>query len=129
MVPIGALAQIEATVGPAVITLYNLYPAATIYGSASAGFSSGQAMNLMEQIAAQNAAARRRLRMDSDVLSGKSGRQSDLLCFRIRPAVGISLPRGAIRKLDCAVGGDPVGTAGAGRAGIAFTALVWPTRL
>ena len=37
MVPIGALAQIEPTVGPAVITLYNLYPAATIYGSASAG--------------------------------------------------------------------------------------------
>jgi HAE1 family hydrophobic/amphiphilic exporter-1 len=53
MVPIGALAQIEPTVGPAVITLYNLYPAATIYGSASAGFSSGEAMNLMEQIAAQ----------------------------------------------------------------------------
>jgi HAE1 family hydrophobic/amphiphilic exporter-1 len=53
MVPIGALARIEPTVGPAVITLYNLYPAATIYGSASAGFSSGEAMNLMEQIAAQ----------------------------------------------------------------------------
>ena len=53
MVPIGALARIEPTVGPAVITLYNLYPAATVYGSASAGFSSGEAMNLMEQIAAQ----------------------------------------------------------------------------
>jgi HAE1 family hydrophobic/amphiphilic exporter-1 len=53
MVPIGALAQVEPMVGPAVITLYNLYPAATVYGSASAGFSSGQAMNLMEQIAAQ----------------------------------------------------------------------------
>jgi HAE1 family hydrophobic/amphiphilic exporter-1 len=53
MVPIGALARIGPTVGPAVITLYNLYPAATIYGSASAGFSSGEAMNLMEQIAAQ----------------------------------------------------------------------------
>jgi HAE1 family hydrophobic/amphiphilic exporter-1 len=53
MVPIGALAQIEPTVGPAVITLYNLYPAATIYGSASAGFSSGEAMKIMEQIAAQ----------------------------------------------------------------------------
>jgi HAE1 family hydrophobic/amphiphilic exporter-1 len=53
MVPIGALALIEPTVGPAVITLYNLYPAATIYGSASAGFSSGEAMKIMEQIAAQ----------------------------------------------------------------------------
>jgi HAE1 family hydrophobic/amphiphilic exporter-1 len=53
MVPIGALATIEPMIGPAVITQYNLYPAATIYGSASAGFSSGEAMNLMEQIAAQ----------------------------------------------------------------------------
>jgi hydrophobic/amphiphilic exporter-1 (mainly G- bacteria), HAE1 family len=53
MVPIGALAQVEPTIGPAVITLYNLYPAATIYGSASPGFSSGEAMKIMEQIAAQ----------------------------------------------------------------------------
>src|SRR5438046_1956815 len=53
MVPIGALARIEPTVGPAVITLSNLYPAATVYGSASAGFSSGEAMKIMEQVAAQ----------------------------------------------------------------------------
>ena len=30
MVPLGALAQIAGTVGPAVVTLYNLYPAAAI---------------------------------------------------------------------------------------------------
>ena len=53
MVPIGALATIEPTVGPAVITLYNLYPAATIYGSPAPGFSSGEAMSLMDQAATQ----------------------------------------------------------------------------
>jgi HAE1 family hydrophobic/amphiphilic exporter-1 len=53
MVPIGALAQVEPMVGPAVITLYNLYPAAAVYGSAAPGFSSGEAMHLMEQVATQ----------------------------------------------------------------------------
>jgi hydrophobic/amphiphilic exporter-1 (mainly G- bacteria), HAE1 family len=38
-------------VGPSLITLYNLYPAATITGTSSPQFSSGQAMALMEQIA------------------------------------------------------------------------------
>ncbi len=52
MVPLGALVQITPTVGPALVTLYNLYPAATVVGLPTPGFSSGQAMNMMEQIAA-----------------------------------------------------------------------------
>ncbi len=51
MVPLGALAQIQTEVGPALIGQYNLYPAATIIGSPAQGFSSGQAMDLMERIA------------------------------------------------------------------------------
>ena len=51
MVPLGALVQIEPMVGPALVGLYNLYPAATIIGGPAQGFSSGEAMNLMEQIA------------------------------------------------------------------------------
>jgi HAE1 family hydrophobic/amphiphilic exporter-1 len=50
-VPLGTLASIEPTTGPPLISLYNLYPAATIIGSPAQGFSSGQAMTLMEQIA------------------------------------------------------------------------------
>jgi HAE1 family hydrophobic/amphiphilic exporter-1 len=53
MVPLGALVQVKPVVGPALVTLYNLYPAATVVGLPARGFSSGQAMNLMEQIAAQ----------------------------------------------------------------------------
>ena len=41
------------TVGPSLINLYNLYPSATIIGLPARGFSSGQAMALMEQIADQ----------------------------------------------------------------------------
>ncbi len=53
MVPLGTLADIRATNGPAVISLYNLFPSATINGAAAAGFSSGQALDTMESIAGE----------------------------------------------------------------------------
>jgi HAE1 family hydrophobic/amphiphilic exporter-1 len=51
MVPIGAVAQIEPVVGPSLISLFNLYLSSTIVGAPAQGYSSGQAMSLMEQIA------------------------------------------------------------------------------
>jgi HAE1 family hydrophobic/amphiphilic exporter-1 len=51
MVPIGAIAHIGPVVAPALTTLYNLYPSATIVGGPARGFSSGQSMAAMEQIA------------------------------------------------------------------------------
>jgi HAE1 family hydrophobic/amphiphilic exporter-1 len=39
------------TLGSELVTRYNLYPAAPIIGIAAPGFSSGQALNLMEQVA------------------------------------------------------------------------------
>jgi len=51
MVPIGALAQLGPAQGAPIISLYNLYPSAAVVGSAAPGFSSGQAMDLMSQIA------------------------------------------------------------------------------
>jgi HAE1 family hydrophobic/amphiphilic exporter-1 len=52
MIPIGTLASLSQSAAPPLITLYNLYPSATIVGSPSAGFSSGQAMDEMAAIAA-----------------------------------------------------------------------------
>ena len=51
MVPLSAVASIEPVQGPSVITLYNLFPSATINGSANAQFSSGQALQTLENIA------------------------------------------------------------------------------
>jgi HAE1 family hydrophobic/amphiphilic exporter-1 len=45
--------QIEPTVGPSLLSLYNLYPSSTVIGLPATGFSSGQALGLMEQIAAR----------------------------------------------------------------------------
>jgi HAE1 family hydrophobic/amphiphilic exporter-1 len=53
MVPIGTLVDVDRIVGPQTILRYNLYPAASITGAAAPGNSSGQALNLMEQLANQ----------------------------------------------------------------------------
>jgi HAE1 family hydrophobic/amphiphilic exporter-1 len=52
MVPLGTLMNVERREGSELITRYNLYPAAAIFGSAAPGFSSGQALAKMEQLAA-----------------------------------------------------------------------------
>ena len=49
----GALLEVKRTQGPELVTRYNLYPAANIFGSSAPGFSSGQALSLMEKLAAQ----------------------------------------------------------------------------
>src|SRR5262249_19209313 len=51
MVPLGALVGMRQTLGSELITRYNLYPAATITGIQMPRFSSGQALQTMEQIA------------------------------------------------------------------------------
>ena len=51
MIPLSTLIRVDETIGPQTILRYNLYPAASITGSAAEGFSSGEALNLMEQMA------------------------------------------------------------------------------
>ncbi len=51
MVPVGALAEIRPALGTSVVSLYNLFPAATINGMPAGGYSSGQALAAMEAIA------------------------------------------------------------------------------
>ncbi|MGD9837012.1 MAG: efflux RND transporter permease subunit [Afipia sp.] len=51
MIPLGTIATITPTVGPSLISLYNLYPSATVIGLPAQGYSSGQSMALMEDIA------------------------------------------------------------------------------
>lgn len=53
MVSLGSLINIQDSFGPQIIRRFNLYPSATITGSAAPGQSSGQALQLMEQLAKQ----------------------------------------------------------------------------
>ncbi len=53
MVPLGALLNVRRSFGSELVTRYNLYPAATIIGIPTASYSTGQAMQIMEEKAAQ----------------------------------------------------------------------------
>jgi len=51
MVPLGSLLDVRRSEGAELITRYNLYPAAAIFGSATPEYSSGQALATMERLA------------------------------------------------------------------------------
>ena len=51
MVPLATLVDVQDTVGPTVQARYNLYSSASITGDASAGYSSGQSIAAMQEIA------------------------------------------------------------------------------
>jgi HAE1 family hydrophobic/amphiphilic exporter-1 len=51
MMPLSAFMSFSETVGPAVASQYNLMPTANINGAAATGFSSGEALALLDEIA------------------------------------------------------------------------------
>jgi multidrug efflux pump len=51
MVPLGAVAVIEPSGGPFLITRYNMYPAVSVNGASLPGLSSGQVIGKMEDLA------------------------------------------------------------------------------
>ncbi len=51
MVPLATLMKVETIFAPQVINRYNMYTAATLQGSAGPGYSSGQALSLMADMA------------------------------------------------------------------------------
>jgi multidrug efflux pump len=53
MVPLGAVAEIRDSAGPVTITRYNMFPAAPITGSWQPGVSSGDVLQTMETLSAE----------------------------------------------------------------------------
>lgn len=53
MIPLGTVLTISPSFGPALVSLYNLYPSATVVGLPAKGFSSGETMQLMDEIASR----------------------------------------------------------------------------
>ena len=51
MIPLGTLIEIKPEVGPSMISLYNLYPSASIVAMPARGYSTGQTSELMAQVA------------------------------------------------------------------------------
>jgi hydrophobe/amphiphile efflux-1 (HAE1) family protein len=53
MIPLTALVTISETTGPEVIERYNVFPSAKVLGDAAPGYSSGEALAVMEEVARQ----------------------------------------------------------------------------
>ncbi|MEM9103767.1 MAG: multidrug efflux RND transporter permease subunit [Pseudomonadota bacterium] len=51
MIPIGSIAEVSNIAGPSRVPRYNLYPSAALIGNSSPGFSTGEALESMEQLA------------------------------------------------------------------------------
>jgi len=54
MVPIGSLADVDYTRGPALVSLYNLYPSSSVNGMTASGFSSGQSLQTVDELTARS---------------------------------------------------------------------------
>lgn len=52
MVPLASVVTVKEVAGPSSVTRYNLYPAADLNGMEAQGFSSGQAIEAMQKVAA-----------------------------------------------------------------------------
>ena len=53
MIPLGALVEVKDDFGPTVVRRYNMFPSASLNGSPAVGFSSGQALEMMDDLAAR----------------------------------------------------------------------------
>ncbi|MFM7166426.1 MAG: efflux RND transporter permease subunit [Planctomycetaceae bacterium] len=53
MIPLGSVASVRRIGGPLMVTRYNMYPAAAITANAAPGFSSGESIAALEQLAAR----------------------------------------------------------------------------
>lgn len=53
MVPLGSIATIKDATGPNRVPRYNLYPSAALIGNTAPGYSTGDALDAMERLAAQ----------------------------------------------------------------------------
>lgn len=54
MIPLGTVVTVRKSFGPQIVNRYNLYPSSSITGEAAPGYSSGEALQLMEEIAKRN---------------------------------------------------------------------------
>ena len=117
MIPLGTLVKITPTVGPSLISLYNLYPSATIIGLPADRLLIRRGAPADGGDRPAHAAARHRLRMELDVLPGEDRRQSDVHRVRAGAAAGLSGARRPIRELVRADLGHPGGAAVVHRSG------------
>ena len=120
MVPYSAFMTREKKQGLNGITRYNLYTSAAIQCAPAAGYSTGQAIQAIKEVAARDAASRFRRRLVGSRLRRVKKGERGSLYLPHRRRLRLSGAGRAIRELYPAAGRDPVA------AGRAFRFLLLP---
>ncbi len=115
MVPMSSLQTTRATFGPQYTNRFNVYRAAQVTGTAAPGYSSGQALDALEEVARETLP--RGFSYDWADLSFQERRASGNAPAPVRAVAGVRVPdpRRALRELDAAVLGAAVGAGRGGR--------------
>ena len=106
-VPLGSFTTVSDVSGPYRVPRYNLYPAAELSGAAAPNFSQGQAIEIMEKLAAQVLPEGFQLRVDRARVPAAARRQYGDLRLHAGGRVRVPAAGGAIREPHAAAGGDP----------------------
>ena len=115
MVPMSSLQTTRPTFGPQYTNRFNVYRAAQITGAAAPGYSSGQALDALEEVARGHAAARHQLRLGRPLVPGAPRLRTRAAAVRAVGRVRVPDPGRALRELDAAVLGAAVGAGRGGR--------------
>ena len=81
MVPLTALATMKEVTGPDVIERFNLFPSARLFGGPKPGYSSGQALKAMEEVAAKTLPDGYQLAWSGESFQEKTSNQNTLGIF------------------------------------------------
>ncbi len=103
MVPLANLVHVTEKTAPQVISHFNLFRSAEINGAAAPGYSSGQSLIAMQNLADRNLPAGFDLRVGGPVARGNQGRHAGRRDLPARPPAGVSDAGGALRELPAAV--------------------------
>ena len=107
MVPLDTLAEIRSISGPVMVIRYNMYPAAAINGNMAPGTSSGQAIDLMEQVVGRQLLPSMAIEWTELTLMQNLAGNTAMYVFALAVVSGLPGPGGPVRKLVAAAGGDP----------------------
>ena len=87
LVPLGTLVEIKDVTGPSLVQRYNMYVSVPLQGNAAPGVSTGEALDLMAGLAAENLPQGTVVRMDRTGVAGEADRQHGGLHLRTFGAV------------------------------------------
>ena len=107
LVPLATLIKVERVTGPELVNRFNIFPAAKIMGDAAAGYSSGQAIAAMEEVAAEVLGSDYAL--DRFGVSGKTGGRDVDAGVCVRADYDFPHFVGAVREMVAADCGYPLG--------------------